>query len=153
MTMLNIYLLTDLLEYLNSGLNLLFQITMNMERFTGLNFRIFTVFKSTVKVYLWIYMHLFYNKHFWPKQHKNISVKTSMGLKLRIFSPANISMYTVVYFLYCETPQRKYWKYWLIYTFWCVNFLYCMHKINEISWGYSYLHLRHTRAMKSGWAL
>ena len=35
------------------------------------------------------------NEHFWPTQHKSISVKTLMGLKPWMFSPANLSMSTV----------------------------------------------------------
>ena len=35
------------------------------------------------------------NEYLWPRQCENISVKTSMALKLRIFSPANLSLSTV----------------------------------------------------------
>ena len=35
------------------------------------------------------------NEHLWPRQHESISVKTSMALKPRIFSPANLSLSTV----------------------------------------------------------
>ena len=36
------------------------------------------------------------NKHFWPRQCENISAKTSMGLKMQTFSPANLSPSMVV---------------------------------------------------------
>ena len=35
------------------------------------------------------------NEPLWPRQCKNISVKTSMALKMQIFSPANLSPSTV----------------------------------------------------------
>ena len=40
-------------------------------------------------------MPLVSNKHFWPRQRESISAKTSVGLKLQTFSPANFSMSTV----------------------------------------------------------
>ena len=39
-------------------------------------------------------------KHFWPRQHKCISMNTSMELKPRTYSPANLSLSTVVVFFY-----------------------------------------------------
>ena len=40
------------------------------------------------------------NEHLWPRQCESISVKTSMALKLQIFSLANLSPSTVLYYQY-----------------------------------------------------
>ena len=56
--------------------------------------------------------------HFWPRQHESISTKTSVGLKLRTFSPANLFMSTVVlcarpFLLFVfgvkKIPDKKVW--------------------------------------------
>ena len=64
--------------------------TINGERIAGLNFHIFTVFRSTVKVfqeYKCLSLIALHNEHLWARQRKSISVKTLMELKLQIFSP------------------------------------------------------------------
>ena len=38
--------------------------TINVERFAGLNFRIFVVFKSTVKMFPWIFIYIYKLKYF-----------------------------------------------------------------------------------------
>ena len=62
------------------------EITVNMERFAGLNFVFFTVFKSTVKVFR-EYKHLclftLNNEHFRPRQCESTVylLENSDGLK------------------------------------------------------------------------
>ena len=59
------------------------------------------------------------NKHFWPRQHESISVKTSMGLKTPTFSPANLFPSTVatvvITNLNCISPLLRpalvHWQY------------------------------------------
>ena len=59
-------------------------------KFAGLNFCSFHSFKSTVKVSCqYKHLSLINNKHLWPRWRKSICAKTSLGLKLQIFSPAN----------------------------------------------------------------
>ena len=74
--------------------------TVNGEIFAGLNFRVFAVFRSTAKVFRGYTCHPLYilnNEYLWPRQRENISAKTSMVLKPRILSPANLSPSTVYY--------------------------------------------------------
>ena len=64
------------------------------ERFTGLNFRVFHDFqeyRESFREYKYLSLIVLNNEHLWPRQCESISVKTSMGLKPRIFSPANFS--------------------------------------------------------------
>ena len=46
--------------------------------------------------YKYLSLIILNNEYLWPRQHENISVKTSMALKPRIFSPANLSSSTVI---------------------------------------------------------
>ena len=72
--------------------------TVNMEKFAGLNFCAFHSFQEHCKSFFMnasTSLQLYYIvKYFWPRHHKSISVKTSMGLKLRMLSPANLSTST-----------------------------------------------------------
>ena len=95
-----------------------------MERLAGLNFRDFRGYKEYRKsfpVNIMVHKYLLYytnNMHFWPRQHGSISTKTSVGLKLRTFSPANLFMSTVVlcarpFLLFVfgvkKIPDKKVW--------------------------------------------
>ena len=72
-----------------------FLYTVNRERFTGLNF-CFSWF-SELRKFFHEYKHLsLIVLHLWPKQHESISVKTSMVLKLWIFSLVNPSLSMVL---------------------------------------------------------
>ena len=71
--------------------------TVNGERFSGLNLCVFTVFRSEYKHLSLIMLNY---EHLWPRQHKNISMKTSMRLKQQTFRPVNLSPSTVVLLLH-----------------------------------------------------
>ena len=95
-----------------------------MERLAGLNFCDFHGYQEycksfpvniTIHQYLLCYTK---NTHFWPRQHESISKKTSVGLKLRMFGLANLSMSTVVlrarpFLLFVfgvkKIPDKKIW--------------------------------------------
>ena len=48
------------------------------------------------------------NKHFWPRECESTSMKASIGLKLRIFSPANLSMSIVAISYNCKLMMDPY---------------------------------------------
>ena len=62
-----------------------FQFTINGERFTRLNFCSFLEHRESLN-----------NKHCWPRYRDNIPVKNFIGLKPRMFSPVNLSPFTVI---------------------------------------------------------
>ena len=76
------------------------QYTVDGERFAGLNFHVFYGFPGyrksvSVNIRKCLSLIILNNEYLWPRQRENISVKTSMAFKLRIFSPANLSPSTV----------------------------------------------------------
>ena len=60
----------------------------------------------------------------WPKQRENILAKTSMALKPRIFSPANLSPSTVIIHIAVNVMNYLY----IVATVYTYVLLYC---INE----------------------
>ena len=71
--------------------------TINRERFTGLNFRGFHGFLAYCESFPMNFQLQVSNKHWWPMHCENISVKNFIGLKPRMFSPANLSTSMVIY--------------------------------------------------------
>ena len=62
------------------------------------------------------------NEHWWPLHRESISAKNFIGLKLRIFSPANISPFTVCQLL---------WYGFISNTTLCVPIAhYCLYLVN-----------------------
>ena len=64
--------------------------TVNGEIFTGLNFRA-GIPRKFFHEYKCLSVIVLNNQHLWPRECESISLKTSMALKLQIFSPANLS--------------------------------------------------------------
>ena len=63
-----------------------------------------------------LFLIILNNEYLWPRQCKNISLKTSMALKPRIFNPANLSPSTVSCFLvtlnhspHCCSQSASWW--------------------------------------------
>ena len=61
-------------------------------RFSGVPRKFFREYKC-IQFFSLIVLN---NEHLWPRQRESISVKTSMALKLQIFSPVNLSPSTIV---------------------------------------------------------
>ena len=67
------------------------------------------------------------NKHFWPRQWESISMKTSMGLKQQMFSPANLSTSTVIAFVWTLCV----WLFWKDCTYMNAKYIHGL-QINQI---------------------
>ena len=89
--------IVDILSVYHINLHAYCSYTINGERFTGLNFCIFHSFhyRKSFSVNISLFSFVLNNEHLWPRQCESISMKTSMALKPRIFSPANLSPSTV----------------------------------------------------------
>ena len=91
MTMLNIYLLTVLLEYLNSDLNFYYFTNYHKRgKIRWAKFSRFSQFSRALQSlpmkYKCLSLIILNNKHFWPRHHESISAKTSPSKSFHAYS-------------------------------------------------------------------